>query len=82
MRAKTILDAEFLPLRAKLLEMAAALDRLDCAEGQLDDDPRMTRVREAMKILLQQDGDRAELMQMAFSRAYDENWPTRFGLTL
>jgi hypothetical protein len=82
MSANSILDTEFLPLRAKLLDIAAALDRLDRADGRLIDDLRMTRMREAMAILLEQDGDRAEQIQMVFSRAYDDEWSAKLGLTL
>jgi hypothetical protein len=82
MSATSILELEFLPLRAKLLDIAASFDRLDRAEGQQNDDPRMTRIREAMSILLQPDGSRAEQIQMVFSREYDENWSSKLGLTL
>jgi hypothetical protein len=82
MNAKEVFESDFLPLRAKLLDIAAAFDRLDRADGQLDDDPRMTRMREAMAILLEQDGDRAEQIQLVFSRGYDEDWSTKLGLTL
>lgn len=82
MIAKDIFESEFLPLRAKLLDIAAAFDRIDRAEGQLGDDPRMTRMREAMTILLEQHVDRAEQIQLVFSRAYDDNWSTKLGLTL
>ena len=82
MSATNVLEFEYLPLRAKLLDIAASFDRLERADGQIDDDPRMTRIREAMSILLQEDGDRAEQIQMLFSREYDENWSTKLGLTL
>ena len=82
MNAANSLEFEFLPLRAKLLDIAAALDRLDRAEERLDDDPRMARMREAMEIILHEHRDRAEQIQLIFSREYDENWSTKLGLTL
>jgi hypothetical protein len=82
MSAAKALESEFLPLRARLLDIAAAFDRLDRAEGEPIDDPRMTRIREAMAVLLQENGDRAEKIQLVFSRAYDEDWSMKFGLTL
>ena len=82
MNAANSLEFEFLPLRAKLLDIAAALDRLDRAQDGPDDDPRMARLREAMEIVLHEHGDRAEQIQLIFSRKYDENWSTKLGLTL
>jgi hypothetical protein len=76
------LDYEFLPLRAKLLDLAATLDRLDRGRESLEDDPRMAKVRRAVEILLQHDPGRTEQIQLVLSRAYDEDWSKRFGLTL
>jgi hypothetical protein len=81
MNSKDVFEFEFLPLRAKLLEIAATIDRLERDAGSIDD-PRMARVRHSMEILLEQNGDRAEQIQMVFSRAYDEDWSKKFGLTL
>jgi hypothetical protein len=72
--AAEVLNREFLETRCKILELAAALDRLDRADGSTDDDPRMTRVRDAIELLLEPAGDRAERVQMTFSREYDEAW--------
>jgi hypothetical protein len=38
--ARDVFDQEFLTIRAKLLEVAAALDRIDRAGGSLANDPR------------------------------------------
>ena len=46
MTAKQVLDREFLEIRCKILEIAAALDRLERAEGALEGDPRMELLRE------------------------------------
>src|SRR5262245_9696692 len=72
--APEVLNREFLEIRCKILELAAALDRLDRADGSVDDDPRMARLREALSVLLEQSEDRAEHVQMIFSRTYDDNW--------
>jgi hypothetical protein len=82
MNAMNQLDHEFLPMRAKLLDLAATFDRLDRSAGLLDDDPRMAKIRNAVEILLQQDPDRTEQIQLLLSRAYDEDWSKRFGLSL
>ena len=46
--AAEILSREFLETRCKILELAAAFDRLDRAEGSVADDPRTVRLREAL----------------------------------
>ncbi len=74
--ASEVLQREFLPLRGKLIEVAAALDRLARAEGALADDPRMAQVRRSLEILAgaAEGADRAEQVQMAFSLPYDPHW--------
>ena len=72
--AAEILSREFLETRCKILELAAAFDRLDRADGSVADDPRSTRLREALTAVLAADEDRAERVQMIFSRPYEEGW--------
>jgi hypothetical protein len=76
MNAGEVLQRDFLPLRAKLIEMAAALDRLARAEGPWADDPRIRQVRRSLEILAEttQGSDRAEQVQMVFSLPYDPGW--------
>jgi hypothetical protein len=78
--ASEVLQREFLPLRGKLIEVAAALDRLARAEGSLADDPRMHQVRRSLEILsgTAQGADRAEQVQMAFSLPYEAGWRESF----
>jgi len=67
-QARQIFEDNFLSIRAKLIEIAAVLDRMDRASmtpdspdgGQVDgqpqtadDDPRRARVEEAIELLLQ-----------------------------
>jgi hypothetical protein len=84
MTAEQILDREFLELRAKLLELAASLDRLARAEGTLANDPRLDGLRDALQILLDADAqraDRAEQIQLIFSRPYDPDWRSALRVT-
>jgi hypothetical protein len=78
MAAPQLLDKEFLEIRAKLLETAAALDRLDRAEGSADGDRRVKQLREAISVLASPGPDRAERLQMVFSLPYDEQWQQKF----
>jgi hypothetical protein len=80
--ARQVLDRDFLASRARLVDLAAALDRIDRAAGSVDDDPRMTQIRSALEILLDGRADRAVRMQMLFSLAYHPNWRREFGLDL
>lgn len=79
--AAAVLDREFLEMRAKLLELAASFDRLDRADGDVRDDRRLRLLREAIELLLDDPGDRAEQLQLLFSRSYDDNWQHEFNLT-
>jgi hypothetical protein len=72
--AAEVLNREFLEIRARLLHIAASLDRLDRAEGDLKGDPRPELIRRALAILAEQEPERAEKIQLLFSRSYDANW--------
>ncbi len=77
--ATQILDESFLEVRAKLLEVAATLDRIDRSSD--DGDPlcqqataRRAKVDDAIRILLSEGPDRAERLQRLFSREYERQW--------
>lgn len=77
--ADHLMDESFLDVRAKLLEVAATLDRIDRAtrkHGPLSphQDERLARLNEATRVLLQTSPDRAEKLQQLFSRTYDPDW--------
>jgi hypothetical protein len=77
--ADQILDETFLEVRAKLLEVAATLDRIDRSADEgapLSDDKTSQRsqVDEAIRICLSEGPDRAERLQKLFSREYESGW--------
>jgi hypothetical protein len=78
--ADLVLEQEFLPLRAKILEIAAGLDRLDRAAGDPRRDERRERLERAIRLLLASESMRAEQVQLLFSREYDESWREQFGV--
>ena len=77
--AAEALDREFLGIRGRLIELAATLDRIDRSGGPLADDPRRSRIRRALEILMSAAPDRAERAQIEFSLPYDEKWDSRIG---
>jgi hypothetical protein len=79
--AREVFDQEFLPVRAKLLEVASALDRVDRSGGALANDPRRTQIQAAIQVLLRPEDDRAEQVQLIFSRPYDHDWREKFQMT-
>ena len=90
-QAQSIFDENFLSIRAKLIEVAAMLDREDRAAAVADDqaaattaeDPRRERVEQAIALLQRgatAPGQRAERLQQLFSRPYDPDWRQQFGL--
>ena len=80
MTAPAVLDREFLEIRAKLLELAASFDRMDRGEGTVEGDPRLALFREALEVLLSDLPNRAEEIQIIFSRQYEDDWREKFGL--
>lgn len=78
--AADVLNREFLEIRARVLQVAASLDRLDRAEGSVQSDARIENLRKAIEVLQSSDPNRAEQIQLIFSRTYDGGWQTKFGL--
>ena len=80
MTSTEVLDREYLQLRAKILELAASFDRLDRASGSVDGDPRLSLIQEALDVLQSAADDRAEQIQLIFSRQYEDDWRENFKL--
>ncbi len=70
-----VLDREFLPLRGKLIEVAAALDRIHRSGGG-ERDARMELIAKSLKQLTEvhKTPDRAEQIQMVLSLPYEADW--------
>ena len=67
--AKQTLDHQMLEMRWRCLSLAADLDRIERAPGGKEAlaDPRLNKLRDALKVLLQNEPDRAAKVQMIFS---------------
>ena len=74
-------DEEFLPLRAKILEIAAALDRAQRHSEVAEDEPRWAQIQQALRLLASSKPERAEQVQLHFSRIYDPKWRDEFQLS-
>lgn len=76
MTGNEILDTIFLEVRAKLLEVAASLDRVARADedGSLVNDARLEKIRESLRIIGGDGFDRAEQIQLLFSDDYIPGW--------
>ena len=72
----TILDRHFLELRCEILNLAAALDRIERADGysRTADDPRLAQLQQGIGILATGGTDRAQRVQMLFSDQYEAGW--------
>ena len=80
MTAADVLNREFLEIRAKILQVAASFDRLDRGDGSIEADPRMRLIHQALEVLQSDTDDRAEQIQLLFSRQYDPNWRKSLGV--
>ena len=80
-RAEEVLDREFLEVRARLLELAAVLDRIDRADGSVSGDARLSKIQQALDVLKSGEDGRAERLQLIFSRDYEKDWRSQFELT-
>jgi hypothetical protein len=73
-RPGEVLDAYFLEMRAKLIEIAATLDRLDRANAAHGEerippaDARLAFVHKALEILASSSANRAEQIQRLYSK--------------
>src|SRR5262249_30633522 len=65
--APDALDAYFLEARSKLLDVAAILDRIGRGTASnWSEDPRLAKVRQALEVLSDRSGGRAERVQRIF----------------
>jgi hypothetical protein len=78
-----VLHRDFLETRSRILEIAAALDRLDRAPGRAGDAPdrRVAQLRQAIEALLVPGPGRAETIQRIFSLDYDPDWREKNGIS-
>jgi hypothetical protein len=74
--ADTALNTYFHEARAKLLDVAAFLDRISRGPNAaaVANDPRLAKIRQALAVLHDESAARAEMIQQIFSLDYDPAW--------
>jgi hypothetical protein len=74
--AAQALDSYFLEARSKLLDLAAILDRIGRGSGATETpvDLRLEKIQQALAVLQETSGGRAERIQQVFSLDYDPAW--------
>lgn len=74
--AAQVLDRHFLDIRCGLLDLAAALDRIERSDAfaAVSGDARLDLIRQAIEILNSDGNDRAERIQLLFSDEYVAGW--------
>ncbi len=72
--APQVFEREFLGVRARLIEVGAALDRIERAKGFTGGDPRNDKIRQALDVLRGTAANKAEQIQLLFSLPYEEGW--------
>ena len=76
LHAAKALDSYFLDARSKLLDLAGILDRIGRGDESSETvkDARLLKIRQALEILQDVSGGRAERIQQLFSLNYDAKW--------
>jgi hypothetical protein len=74
--AGQVLERHYLEIRCGMLDLAAALDRIERSDAfaGTKSDPRLGQIHEALKILSSDGCDRAERIQLLFSDEYQAGW--------
>jgi len=82
MSAKEVLDTYFLENRARILDIASFLDRIDRAKASEagKGDFRYKAFMKALKILVQSEGNRTKALQVSFSDLSKEPRKSAAGL--
>lgn len=80
MTSSEVLEREYLEIRAKILQLAASFDRLDRADGDVSSDSRCELISKGLEILQSSDDNRAQQVQLLFSREFEDSWREQFGI--
>lgn len=79
--AEQIVVDEFMIARAKIVELAATLDRIERATGDVEDSKNMQLLVQGMHILCDDEVEKAKRVQLLMSRQYDPDWQSRMSIS-
>lgn len=80
-KSEQVVEQEFLQIRAKILEVAAFLDRLGPSEEMPSAaQQRLGLLRQGCELLLDDEDEKAARVQLLFSRKYDAQWRQTMGV--
>ena len=71
-QATEILQREFLGIRARLIDIAATLDRIERAQDEPMEDPRLDKICQGIAVLGTDTPNRTEQIQLIFSLGHKE----------
>ena len=78
--AEQIIADEFMIARAKIVELAATLDRIERATGDVEDSKNMQLLIQGLHILCDDEVEKAKRVQLLMSRHYDPKWQTQMSI--
>ncbi len=79
--AEQIVVDEFMIARAKIVELAATLDRIERATGDVEDSKNMQLLVQGMHILCDDEVEKAKRVQLLMSRLYDPHWQSQMSIS-
>ena len=78
--AQQIVAEDFMIARARIVELAATLDRNERATGDVVDSKNMQLLMQGMHILCDDEVEKAKRVQLLMSRQYDPQWQTQMSI--
>lgn len=78
--AEQIVSDEFMIARAKILELAATLDRIERATGDVDGSRPMQLLVQGMNILCDDKVEKVKRVQLLMSRQYEPQWQSHMAM--
>ena len=79
--AEQIVADDFMIARARIVELAATLDRIERATGDVEDSTNMQLLIQGMHILCDDEVEKAKRVQLLMSRQYDPKWQAQMSIT-
>ena len=78
--AEQIVADDFMIARARIVELAATLDRIERATGDVEDSKNMQLLIQGMQVLCDEEFEKAKRVQLLMSRHYDPQWQSQMSI--